>query len=261
MTLDPWWLAGRVSPDNCVVAYQSIGAPSLEASYINLANPDQGTYNARPGVAPTFDASTGWTFNGTTQYLNTNSPALSLSWSMIVRFSNYNYTSASYLIGGYIPSGYPRSYLGVLSGGVIYANGPYKLVAPAISEGVIAFAKNMGFRNGVFDTVIDVDVPGYIALTIPCYVGCLNVGGTPNYFSSVKIQAVAIYNLTLTDDQIAAITNAMNALTGASLPTYQIPSAGMRRWAKLYSQQVGTAFIPAWARNSNRIITPGVMLP
>lgn len=80
----PWWLAGGVSAANAIVAYQPIGAANLAGSYINLAN--AGTHNAAPGVAPTFDASTGWTFNGT-QYLTTtitpnDSP------SIIIRYSN-----------------------------------------------------------------------------------------------------------------------------------------------------------------------------
>jgi hypothetical protein len=52
----PWWY---VAGQTCVAAYQPIGAPSLAASYVILANP--GTYDAAPGVAPTFDAATGWT--------------------------------------------------------------------------------------------------------------------------------------------------------------------------------------------------------
>lgn len=61
-----WWV---VPGKTCVAAYQPIGAASLAASYVNLANP--GTYDAAPGVAPTWASATGWTFNGSTQYLTT----------------------------------------------------------------------------------------------------------------------------------------------------------------------------------------------
>ena len=58
-----WWEAGGAT--GAVAVYQPIGAASLAASYVNLANP--GTYDAAPGVAPTW-ASAGWTSNGT-EYL------------------------------------------------------------------------------------------------------------------------------------------------------------------------------------------------
>jgi len=41
--VEPWWLSGGIAAANCVAAYQPKGAASLEASYVNLANP--GTYN------------------------------------------------------------------------------------------------------------------------------------------------------------------------------------------------------------------------
>lgn len=68
-----------------MAAYQPIGAASLAASYVNLAS--AGTYDAAPGTAPTFATATGWTFNGTTQYLTISPNALlgSASYSVIMR--------------------------------------------------------------------------------------------------------------------------------------------------------------------------------
>lgn len=48
-------------------AFQPIGAASLAASYVSLYNPT--TWDAAPVVAPTFDAATGWEFDGATTYL------------------------------------------------------------------------------------------------------------------------------------------------------------------------------------------------
>ncbi len=62
-----WWLSGGISAANCIAAYQPKGAADLAASYVNLANP--GTYNAAPGVAPTWAAADGWTFGGTNYLL------------------------------------------------------------------------------------------------------------------------------------------------------------------------------------------------
>src|SRR3989344_5141970 len=68
-----------------VAAYQPIGSASLTASYANLANP--GTYTAAVGVAPTFAASTGWTFaSASSQYLTTGI-IHDAGWSIIARWS------------------------------------------------------------------------------------------------------------------------------------------------------------------------------
>ena len=42
-----WWV---VAGKTCVAAYEPLGAASLAASYVNLANP--GTYDATPGTTP-----------------------------------------------------------------------------------------------------------------------------------------------------------------------------------------------------------------
>ena len=71
--------------ETCIAAYQPKGAADLAASYVNLITP--GTYNAAPGTAPTFDAATGWTFNGSTQYLTTGVVPAS-GYSMLVRVAD-----------------------------------------------------------------------------------------------------------------------------------------------------------------------------
>ena len=49
-----WWV---VVGKTCIAAYQPKGAASLAASYVNLQQP--GTYDAAPGVAPTWAAGGG----------------------------------------------------------------------------------------------------------------------------------------------------------------------------------------------------------
>jgi len=82
-----WWdLNGTLS--SCIVAYQAKGAASYAASKVNLAN--AGTYNATDDGTnyPAWNTSTGWTFDGSNDYLNTNIKAGSTSWSYIIKFSN-----------------------------------------------------------------------------------------------------------------------------------------------------------------------------
>ena len=84
-----WWLAGGISAENCVAAYQAKGAADYAASLVNLANP--GTYNAANGNSPTFNTAIGWTFDGVNDYLVTGIvPASDQSWSAIVRLTGLN---------------------------------------------------------------------------------------------------------------------------------------------------------------------------
>ena len=65
----PWWLAGGLIPESTsYTIYDPLAAANLADSYINLANP--GVRDAALGVSPTHAQGTGWQFNGTTQYLN-----------------------------------------------------------------------------------------------------------------------------------------------------------------------------------------------
>jgi len=83
-----WWnLFGAIPNANVVAAYQPKDAANLAASYVNLVTP--GTYDAAPGTAPTWDATSGWIFNGSTQYLTTGiTPVIDQSYSAIVRFTD-----------------------------------------------------------------------------------------------------------------------------------------------------------------------------
>lgn len=59
-----WW---EVSGKTCVAAWQPKGAASYAASLVNLATPS--TNDLTEGVAPDWATGTGWTFNGTDDYL------------------------------------------------------------------------------------------------------------------------------------------------------------------------------------------------
>ena len=206
-----WWLSGGVSAANAIAAYQPIGAASLAASYTNLANP--GVFNAAPGVAPTFAAATGWTFNGSTQYLTTGVvPVNNQTWSLIVRFSNVG--SFGVPVFACASAGGATPYFGVepwdnsanqrrYFAGNIYGTGT------RAAGGVMAVAGNQGYYNGSAD-----------GGTIPTAAGTLQaffigkLGLFNGFWFAGKIQALAIYNTTLSAAQVAVISTAMAALTG-----------------------------------------------
>jgi hypothetical protein len=206
-----WWLSGGVSAANAVAVYQPKGATSLAASYSNLASP--GTYDAAPGVAPSFDAATGWTFDGSTQYLTTGVvPANDQTWSMLIRFSNRANQSA--LAAGWTTAAYGRGFgVWLYNAGNYYDNGNELYAASgAHNSGVVGIAGNKGYRDGRAEAGTIGGWTGTSLAQIP--IGALFVHSTGNYSNKYagKIQALAIYNTTLSAAQALAISSAMAAL-------------------------------------------------
>lgn len=202
-----WWLSGGISAANCSAAYASKGAASLAASYINLNNP--GTNNAAPGTAPTWDATNGWIFNGSSQYLTTGSiPAA--GWSIVARFSNL--TNSGYLAGSSILSNSVNFLLIPRSGGDVWGYGGGILSwASGTTTGVIAMAADKGYTGG---TQRVTGIGTWSGTGIAIFIGSRNYNGSfdASTAAAVKIQALSIYNSTLTAGQVSAVTTAMNLL-------------------------------------------------
>ena len=197
----PWWLAGGISAGNVVAAYQPKGAASLAASYVNLANP--GTNNAAPGVAPTWATGTGWTFNGSTQWLNTGiqGSVAVLDGTLIVRYANA-------ALGGY----------NVIAGLSTVANTHNKFVAAASdgqlefghksartkfgtesAAGVLAVTNGRAYQNGVDLGAISIGAWSTSGNT-------LRIGGTVQpLFYTGDVIAMAVITASLTAGQVAAL--------------------------------------------------------
>ena len=201
-----WW-EPTTGSYTVVAAYQPIGAASLAASYVNLADP--GTNDAAPGSAPSFDASYGWDFNGSSNYLTTGVIPTS-AYTLIVRFSE-NVTGDNYLVAttiaptdtvyGYRSSGSYHGYINV---------GSHWIDSAGPAAAVIAIAGKTAYRDGSSVGGIS---GGSATWETELYIGCRNVSpfGQDNY-TTAKIQAIAIYSTTLDATQVAEITDNMEAL-------------------------------------------------
>lgn len=171
-----WWLAGGAPAP--VAVYQPMGAASQDASYVNLANP--GTYDAAPGTAPSWDAAAGWTFNGTTQYLETGTMSpwdTTFNAALIFRFANAS-TADTRFIGGSANlccgrNGNLRAY---------FSNG-WNMPGAASASGVMAMADKQCY----FDGLPDGTVTGVAANGSPV-IGCY-AGGGYNWLGSVLAAA------------------------------------------------------------------------
>jgi hypothetical protein len=199
----PWYLKGGIPAANCIVVYQPKWATDLADSYINLANP--GTYNAAPGVAPTFNTSYGWLFDGATKYLDTGYAVPDGNSTVLVQFSD---VTTGCLIGIFT-SGTQRLELFPIVGATsAYSNGGFGALGTAYSSGNIGVAGQTGYKNGVSDGTFDGWVGGAGATL---YIGARNNSGA-DVFTDAKIQKVVIYNIILTPVQVLAVSTAMAKL-------------------------------------------------
>jgi hypothetical protein len=190
-----------------VAVYQPKGSASLAASYVNLASP--GTYDAAPGVAPTFSAATGWTFNGLSQYLSSSGFAVANNQtsSILVRFSDAT-SSRGFLFGFAGEYGIQPNFDGIRK---LYRsrNASQQSYPPGVTSGVVATAGLANFLNGAFLGNHTAFAAG--ANLTALAIGAQSVSSPGNYLNG-KIQALAFYNATLSAAQVAAISAAMAAL-------------------------------------------------
>ncbi len=196
----PWFRAGGAPQP--LAAYCPLGAASLAASYVNIANP--GTYNAAPGVAPTWNASNGWIGNGSA-FLNTGIVG-STDFTVVVRVSGV----AS---GAYTAFGVWGTQFAVfpnLSGNVRYWTADIHQVAPGLSAGVLALNRVAGYRNGAFD--VGIDDPD-AAWTQPLWLLGTNSAGSLAWGLVGNLQLAAIYNTSVNYAiWVPAVMTAMAAL-------------------------------------------------
>lgn len=204
-----WYYAGGIAAANCIIAYQPKGAADYAASKVNLANP--GTYNATDGAAfPTWDAVNGWIFNGSTQYLTTGYiPAAGQTKSLIARLSDA-VTSNFPLIGTQANA----NKFGVMAnsawqGGRTYGNGsPTVTVLGQLTGGVFAVAGNQGYLNGVPEGGV---ITAHAGVLIAIRVGHDFSSGADGWYQGY-LQALAVYDITLSAEQVLAVYAKMAAL-------------------------------------------------
>lgn len=207
----PWYLAGGVSAANCVGAYQAIGAASLAESYINLATP--GTYDLTIAASetPGWNTAYGWDFVAATPSpLTTGTLIPADNWSVIVRYSDLT-TSVNWALVGSRGASNTRFYIiGTANTNVVYGCGASVTVTPApAAAGVLAVCAHQGYRDGVADGAAIGAWSG--TSTFPIYIGAYNNNGSTAQAATVRIQAVAIYNVDIAAYE-AAIRTAMLAL-------------------------------------------------
>lgn len=203
-----WWNNnGAIA--GCVAAYQPKGAANLAASYVNLANP--GTNNAFDGGSPpSFNAASGWTFDGISNVLATGITPSGQTYTGIVQFSGVSGGGGNWIFGESASQLFgiqPIDDQG--SPNVAYLNGSFVRVSPSLTSGNLAVAGNQGYRNGTADGGT---ISSGAGAHTDIYIGAAKAGGVASSFRSCVIVAIAFYSTTLSAGQVATIAAAMAAL-------------------------------------------------
>ncbi len=208
-----WWRVRGMAATPLVV-YQPKGAFTLTNSLINIIDP--GVNDAIAGVLPTFDNATGWVFDGSTQFLDTQLAFLA-TFTMFVKFDVVFSVGSAKTLGGLVDtSNYLMFYFnpGALDALVFsYFTGTLQNVELVGTEHVATmfnrtFVQTLLDQTTGFTTTLFTGAPN----TKPAYIGAGNdVAGATNFFEG-SISAVAIYDGPMTSSQAKQVSANMAAL-------------------------------------------------
>lgn len=232
-----------------VAAWQPVAAPGPLAARYNQAQGGSNVYQAVNGVAPTWSGAVGWTFNGSTQYLNTGVVATNnQSWTAFCAFTDAT-TNGGHLLGTHDGIGNTYFILRPKNGSnALWANGNYAEDSPYMVSGVMAVSGASGYRNGVLEVTCGT-APGTWSRAI--YIGAANAVGTALYFQACKIQSVVISSVTLS----AAAVGQYSRQMAYCHVNPEWSAWGRRR--RYYYAPSAAGFQAAWAARANRLIGGG----
>lgn len=209
---DDWWLPCGCLPADCDVAYSPKGAASYANSLINLNNPGVNDANGS-GHVPDWDTTNGWKFDGGTQYIDTgiDDTILPDGRTMIVKFSNYvvGVGDFSTICGSTGETGY--FYIMSHDDCDVWGYGHSSLaVTRAYTQsGTRAIAGHRGYLDGNVDESLVSSNWNYSS-SVKVFIGCQDAYGVgATEFSEVYVQAFALYNKVLSQEQIQEIIGRM----------------------------------------------------
>jgi len=202
-----WWEQAGAS--GALAVYQPKGAASKNDSYTDLSGNGN---DALKTIEPSWDATNGWTFNGSTQYISTG---VSVDTSdsdvtLLIQFTGATTTSAS-ITGIYGGATNRRLQLGPKSGtptNTFFGNGSLLLVSGETPNGNLAIGGLRAYIDGVFQNSIASGLTSSLTL----YIGCSNNNGTPGNYSNGSVQAFALYDNFIGTPVIYEVARRMAAL-------------------------------------------------
>lgn len=202
-----WWLAGEINPANVDAVYQPRGAENYADSLVNRANP--GTNDAfDDGHAPGWNITDGWIGVRSESYLCSNIiPNANQVGSVLIKFTNF--LGINDIFGSENNTSGTRFGIAITAE-LVYKNGGTYGNYNTISYGVLGWAGNKAYKNGVQET--GTITAGDSSPGIPVSPLGYNYRGEYRAESTVRVQAEVWYNTVLTPSQMLSITEAMNNL-------------------------------------------------
>lgn len=267
--LNQWWYGnGVISASKCVAAWQGVGASTQATSYTNLHNP--GTNDLAAGSAPTWGASTGWTFNGSTQYLTTGVTP-NANYTLAIRLNLHRAGGTVIAIGQSATNG--ANALGTsVAPGLDYYNsalwGDSSLAQynqTALDEdSTLILSGGKFYYNGTLNEDLSLS-NAYSGSPVALYLGATNTGAGAGSFWDDEIYLAAVYNTTLEANEVTALHTAMMAVTSSDAPGITVDAASSQpvadgaslstyAWA---SVPTGVVFADSTASNTQAILVPG----
>lgn len=206
----PWYLSGGISAANCLVAYKAIGAANLAESYINLANPGVNDAVSGAGGDPTFNTATGWAFPAWTRC--PKSIVQADGQSIIIRAAQAAGDGDWFLFGG--KNFEACIFIGITVTGAtfvlrrgygvtVFGDGNAITAPPA--DSVYAITPAAVYVNGV--KKYSITPTPFVSTATSSYIGQLD-----GYYFTGTVAAYAVHDITLSDAQVLALSNAMAAL-------------------------------------------------
>lgn len=207
----PWYLTDGLTAADVVCAYQPKGAVSQAESYKNIANP--GTNDAAIINAPVWLADKGWVFNGGDQYLKVSNIVLNEFLTIIVRYFEHSFENVYYALTGNEEVLLSKVIIrfGIDDGptvmGALDNQNAWKYSAPNSSD-ILGLNLWGLYINGILDTPMSGEPDAF------SIVKDLIIGGTQGAIGQAypfqgAIPCFVVYNKTLTDVQMLAISNNM----------------------------------------------------
>lgn len=194
----PWYLAGGLIPESTsYTIYDPLAASSQSNSYINLSNP--GTRDASPTVAPSWASGTGWQFNGTTQYIDTQTPFLATH-TLVIWNDNwaavYSAGSTKILVR---PINSLSTRLTITTNTDLVGQSTNSILALRSAQGAYRNGKKLA-NMGTFTVA---------GTNYNVFIGARNNAGSAANFGSGYVLRYAHYDFALSDAQIEALFNTM----------------------------------------------------
>lgn len=189
-------------------AYLAKGAASFEASLVDISGNGNDLTDPGGAATPTWDAGTGWSFDGVAQYLTTAFvPVNTQAQSMVIRFSGLANRAASPNICGMDEGANLDFGFDTLPANTTFNNGGSTNPAIADVAAVYGIAGAAAYQNGVA-------VGGAIgawggAPTLPVMIGAENTLAGAANFADVDVQALVIYDCTVPAFDMRRVSYAM----------------------------------------------------